>query len=353
MHETLQSKKKVCTQERLVKTLSAIGDLGITSEGQGGKTAYYGCDYEVGTGLRAPDMPFYYKPRLSRQAVLKHLEDQGLITVSEHDIEGWEGLKITDMGITVLKSSLTCTKCGTKKEWYHTCGFVQTGEKSGISTHARQLYCACDIKAFNKRNKLGAGILRASNMLGLGKKIKSQLEVEPMSHTKIIDQFLAHWKEKATDYYNRMLKLADEKREAYESVPSGSTCPPHPDYYNYSKEKQKELTMKRRELWKTYDRFRQAVKLLYNIEFPINKREEKLGSYLDKEVERKKKNLILRIEKKAGKIVDGKDIHIGDDGEINGVIHGETAIVNVRTISAGGYNIQCFHYRVLVKEVKA
>ena len=76
---------------------------------------------------------------------------------------------------------------------------------------------------------------------------------------------------------------------------------------------------------------------------------EKLNKMLDKEVENKRKTLIVRIEKKAGKIQDAGCLFIGINGEINGSIKGDKATVQVETIYAGGFNIQCLHYRVLVK----
>jgi hypothetical protein len=82
---------------------------------------------------------------------------------------------------------------------------------------------------------------------------------------------------------------------------------------------------------------------------------EKMGeidAILDREVDRKRKALITRVEKKAGKIIDASFLRVGDDGEINGMITGEKGDVAVNTITAGGYNIQCLHYRLLVKNLK-
>jgi len=82
---------------------------------------------------------------------------------------------------------------------------------------------------------------------------------------------------------------------------------------------------------------------------------EKMGeidTLLDKEVDRKREALITRVEKKAGRIIDASGLRVGDDGEINGRIKGEENTVNINTITAGGYNIQCLHYRLLVKVIK-
>jgi hypothetical protein len=74
-----------------------------------------------------------------------------------------------------------------------------------------------------------------------------------------------------------------------------------------------------------------------------------INNYLDKEVIAKKQSLIVRIQKKAGNILDGSNLSIAENGEINGYIIGDIKKVKVETITAGGYNVQCYHFRVLVK----
>lgn len=62
--------------------------------------------------------------------------------------------------------------------------------------------------------------------------------------------------------------------------------------------------------------------------------------------------LVARVKEITGEITDAAGLHIGMNGEINGLVIGEQGKANVNTIGAGGYNIQCFHFRVLVKAVK-
>lgn len=66
----------------------------------------------------------------------------------------------------------------------------------------------------------------------------------------------------------------------------------------------------------------------------------------------KKVKLVSRIKKEVGQITNAGDLHISNNGEINGIVHGDKGTVNVETVSAGGFNVQCFHYRVLVKPVR-
>lgn len=86
----------------------------------------------------------------------------------------------------------------------------------------------------------------------------------------------------------------------------------------------------------------------------IRNEEERLA-WLEKELEAEKKakmlDLIHRINAVVGAIMDATSLRI-KAGNLNGYIIGETGKAEVNTIGAGGYNIQCFHYRTLVKLIK-
>lgn len=68
----------------------------------------------------------------------------------------------------------------------------------------------------------------------------------------------------------------------------------------------------------------------------------------DKAVRNQKMNILIRSFPVVGKLEDIQFGTIGMNGEFNGTVRGEHGIANIRTIMAGGYNIQCLHYRVLV-----
>ena len=67
-------------------------------------------------------------------------------------------------------------------------------------------------------------------------------------------------------------------------------------------------------------------------------------------------NLIDRTIELAGKITDCAGLRIDYDNQgysiINGLVIGEKGKARVESIGAGGYNIQRYHIRVLVKEVR-
>ena len=72
---------------------------------------------------------------------------------------------------------------------------------------------------------------------------------------------------------------------------------------------------------------------------------------VEREAVAKEKILIARVNKAVGIIVEPKALYVGVNGELNGYIKGENGTCKIETIYAGGYNIQCLHYRVLVKKV--
>lgn len=88
--------------------------------------------------------------------------------------------------------------------------------------------------------------------------------------------------------------------------------------------------------------------------------------WLEKEIEQEKNNklidLMTRVSKITGEIVDAQYLYIADDGNLNGYIIGKDGKAEVETIGAGGYNEnvvlesgrhgQRFHFRVLVKPKK-
>ena len=79
--------------------------------------------------------------------------------------------------------------------------------------------------------------------------------------------------------------------------------------------------------------------------------EVKLEDILNKDIENRYFKLVNQVTKIVGVIIDADELKIRN-GELNGLIRGEKGKAYVMTVGAGGYNIQCFHYRTLVREAK-
>lgn len=69
------------------------------------------------------------------------------------------------------------------------------------------------------------------------------------------------------------------------------------------------------------------------------------------ERDRKYDFIIEKTQAIVGQITDASSLSIGSKGDLNGYIIGTNGVASVKTIGAGGYNIQCFHFRTLINRV--
>lgn len=73
---------------------------------------------------------------------------------------------------------------------------------------------------------------------------------------------------------------------------------------------------------------------------------------LEKEKKFKMIDLIHRINNEIGEVTNAGNLEISAKGNLDGVIVGSKGSLKITTIEAGGFNIQCFHYRTLIKKLK-
>ena len=148
-----------------------------------------------------------------------------------------------------------------------------------------------------------------------------------------IKEFINQWKIRAINYYHQAIEdYKKEKEELY------SKCIFDDEFYKA-----------KRELFEKYSLIVRDLAYGYSPQ----DREEKLLKIIETEAIRKEKALIARVNKEVGTIVKALSLNVGVDGELNGIIQGETGICKIQTIYAGGYNVQCLHYRVLIHKVNA
>lgn len=170
--------------------------------------------------------------------------------------------------------------------------------------------------------------------------------------TTVIDTFLASWKQSAKQHYvsttNQYLELSKTRWDLMKKYNLETTRPNQEFPQDYVDAKN---ALKAFKDVRAKSEFALIERCVYanHVCNPTETLDSFLEKLLDKEVENKKASLIKRIEAKAGAMVDADKLYIGADGSINGYVLGKIKEVKVETIYAGGFNIQCLHYRVLVK----
>lgn len=179
------------------------------------------------------------------------------------------------------------------------------------------------------------------------KDLESELHKANSRNVQIIIDFLNAWKEQNIEFYkdhaNRYLEALAEYNKA-----NSEYCDWWNNHYVRNEVSAEEFKQRREE-----DRARRkAFKENWSwIAFYMDKNQldmEKLQKDLDEEANRKYDFIIERTEEIVTEITDASNLHT-HGGQLNGFIIGTTGKASVNTIGAGGYNIQRFHFRTLVK----
>lgn len=195
------------------------------------------------------------------------------------------------------------------------------------------------------------------------KKYQNMLQVEEAKDNKlendridVIWNFLLNYKENVKEYIRNNLQWLVKYYE-YNS----KAC----DWHNKNAWKVRAGEMSKEEYNKVYNELNSLEKeakenihpYTYKVarkNYTTNERyidEEELEKILLKDITSRYFRLINQVTKHVGKITDASNLKMGMNGDLNGYIEGEDGKAKVETISAGGYNIQCFHYRVLVHKI--
>ena len=202
-------------------------------------------------------------------------------------------------------------------------------------------------------------------------KYDAKVAEDNVEKVAVIWDFLTEWESKCIEWYKnnakRYFELSQTFPEDYEQYKMEyDETHVKPDDSDYSAKKRYDnfrraylnqykenyfstipaLTREITHIQYDYKDGRRGEALNYRID------EEKLNKVISQEKERKYKDLVARVQSVVGTITNAANLHIGNqNGELNGYIEGTNGKCSVETISAGGYNIQCFHYRVLIHKL--
>lgn len=200
--------------------------------------------------------------------------------------------------------------------------------------------------------------------------LESETEKAASRSVPVIIEFLDNWRTRVLEFHEKKFKeYYDEKqlvRDLYNRVAdriySGDKTP---DMAAYKAAKEvfdkkchgyyenKEFTNR----WGIQDYSRIKVKdgeyewmRPYINESNLSAAMAKLKKDVDKEWVRKYDFIIERTNAIVGQITDASNLKIGAKHDLNGFIIGTKGTAKVQTIDAGGYNIQCYHFRTLISK---
>jgi hypothetical protein len=164
---------------------------------------------------------------------------------------------------------------------------------------------------------------------------------------QVVKDFVHNWRIKTEEWiHNRLNEYTIKRKEVYDVYEKA---------YDYSSN----LTSEERKALKDkYNEMSESLRentepLILSIYSRGSEKEDFIKKLLDEEEKGKVLDLIRRVTKVTGTIRDASGLTIGNQsGELNGIVIGDEGKAHVETIGAGGYNIQRFHYRVLVKRIR-
>lgn len=216
-------------------------------------------------------------------------------------------------------------------------------EASGQDLRAFEYtWLARDLKSINRELTNEANLLTKYYI-----ELAIQEEKEASRNVEAIMNFLEMWKE---DTINWLLKERERYLEASREYHEKSDEFDR-QYFEASKT-DKELAKKIRKDATTYrNKFREDWLHVTQFNHGSSNWEDTMRSDIEDEKIRKYDDLVERVTKITGKIVDASGLRIDGRSNLNGIIVGENAKANVQTVEAGGYHIQRLHYRTLVNKV--
>lgn len=178
-----------------------------------------------------------------------------------------------------------------------------------------------------------------------------------------ITEFLGRWFERMSEYFENGLKeayiLYDRFRTQRDKCANSYGSPEYEENEKLSKEYHLEYYEALNGVYEEEKRDRYGIHRKKVRDGKLEYVKSYMGHNLEESMKRVIKDLTIERDNKydfmldriigiTGKITDAKHLEIGAKGDLNGYIIGENGTANIKTIGAGGYNIQCFHFRTLI-----
>jgi len=175
---------------------------------------------------------------------------------------------------------------------------------------------------------------------------EKEVEKANSRNVEVLVNFLEAWKESTIDYFRHEKEKYDVAiKEFY--AKDKEYCKKYNDrnILGLTKEETKELYAE----WKRYKAdFESIWRHVTQFNHGAKSWDETMQRDIEIEKNRKYDDIIERTNAIVGKITDASNLYIGSKQDLNGYIIGERGKAEVRTIGAGGYHIQRFHFRTLV-----
>lgn len=188
--------------------------------------------------------------------------------------------------------------------------------------------------------------------------LQSTIEKANSRNIPAILEFLEQWKQRVTESYHNAFEKYIKERTEFLAYDHEYTQWSNYEAWKMCKENPEEVDRRHKE----YKERRNAFNRKWNFivvyvdskwDMQTSTRtyffnDEKFKKDLDRDADAKYDFIIERTNAITGTITDATNLHVGAKGDLNGFIVGERGTAKVETIGAGGYNIQCFHFRTLI-----
>lgn len=178
--------------------------------------------------------------------------------------------------------------------------------------------------------------------------LTTETEKDNSRNVEAIINFLNNWAERVFDWYAKMFANYQIARSKYDQKLNTY----HEWLANFGTWKDPNAEQIQKE-WKEYKKaFDQKWMPLYPYIDHKKFDSEKLRKELEQDKKVKYDDIVNRANKICGTITDATGLSVGEKGELNGLVIGDRGTAYIETIGAGGYNIQCYHFRTLIHERK-